>query len=303
MEYYLKNLRKRSQTREAVQAIIKNSGYLMMETSYFEPYDTFSKCSGRTPKEKTVKVINNLGEIEILRPDITFNIIQELSNLYEAPKQLKLCYDSTVFENDLIEGIKEKRQIGAEYLGNLSIEADMEIIGLSCQVLKMTQNSVLVIGHTKYLEGLLTEIVCKELSKLEIREAIYKKQPLLLESLLTTLEVRLEIKEKLLMLLEVENFDLKAYGRGFMNGDMKIALSEIGFLIDNLNQPVEFDLSLLSQFDYYDGIIFKGYNKGLNVPIIRGGRYDQLSSLFNKSIPAVGFSVEFEGLMRSVTND
>jgi len=41
----------------------------------------------------------------------------------------------------------------------------------------------------------------------------------------------------------------------------------------------------------------------LNMPIIRGGRYDQLSGLFNKSIPAVGFSVEFEGLMRSVEND
>ncbi|MBI9012250.1 MAG: ATP phosphoribosyltransferase regulatory subunit [Clostridiales bacterium] len=303
MECYLNNLRRRSQTREAVQAVVKNSGYLMMETSYFEPYDTFSKCSGRTAKEKTVKVINNLGEIEILRPDITFNIIKELSNFYEAPKQLKLCYDSTVFENDLIEGIKEKRQIGAEYLGNLSIEADMEIIRLSCQVLKMTQNSVLVIGHTKYLEGLLKEIQVKETSKLEIKEAIYKKQPLLLDNILSTLEIRTEIKEKLLMLLEVKNFDLKAFGQGFMNGDMKIALSEIGFLIDNLNQAVEFDLSLLSQFDYYDGIIFKGYNKGLNVPIIRGGRYNQLSSLFNKSIPAVGFSVEFEGLMRSVKND
>ena len=45
---------------------------------------------------------------------------------------------------------------------------------------------------------------------------------------------------------------------------------------------IEFDLSLLSKFDYYNGVIFKGYNKALNMPIIRGGRYDQLSSLFNK---------------------
>jgi len=81
---------------------------------------------------------------------------------------------------------------------------------------------------------------------------------------------------------------------------MKLAISEISYLIKNLDQDIEFDLSLLSKFDYYDGIIFKGYSRQLNMPIVRGGRYDQLSSLFKKSIPAVGFSVEFDALMRSV---
>lgn len=303
MEDYLKNLKKRSQMREAVQAIVKNSGYQMIETSYFEPYDTFSKCSGRIKKERTVKVINNLGGIEILRPDITFNIIQALSKVYQAPKQLKLCYDSTVFENDLIQGIKEKRQIGAEYLGNPSIDADLEIIKLSMQVLKLTKNSVLVIGHNKYLEGLLKEIDCSDDIKVEIKEIIYKKQALLLEDILKNLFIDSEVKSKLFMLLEVDNFDLKDYARGFMNVEMKIALSEIGYLLDNLDSEVEFDLSLLSKFDYYNGVIFKGYKKGLNMPIIRGGRYDQLSSLFNRAIPAVGFSVEFDVLMRGVKND
>ncbi len=293
---YIEMFKKRNQVREAITDLLRKNRYMMVETSYFEPYDEFIKCLGRTPKEKTVKVINNKGSIEILRPDITFNIIKELSDKYEAP--IKLYYDSTVFENDA-NGILEKRQMGAEYLGDMSIDADVEMIKLSLKVLELLDESVMVIGHTKYLDGLLKELFDIDTKK-QIKSMIYKKQPQQLQEFLQSVELDSEIKKKIQSLVEVTDFDLSVLTAGYMNADMKMAISEINYIIKHFGESVQYDFSLLSKFEYYDGIIFKGYAKGVNAPIVRGGRYDRLARLFDKAIPAVGFSVEFDELVRSL---
>ncbi len=294
---YLETLRARNQVRERVLDLLRNNGYLMTETSYFEDYDDFIKFSGRTPKEKTVKVINNLGNIEILRPDITFNIVKSIADKYDGTP-MKLFYDSVVFENGE-NSILEKRQMGAEYIGNMSIEADLEMIHIAKDILKPLGETMIVIGHTKYLEGLLKGILDYDLKRM-IKETIYNKQPQQLNELLLTVELDNEIKDKLRYLVSVKKFDTEELANGYMNTDMKIALSEMSYLQSQLKERVSFDLSLLSKFEYYDGIIFKGYYKGMNKPLIRGGRYDRLARMFNKEMPAVGFSLEFDDL-RSIS--
>jgi len=293
---YIDFFKKRNRVRNSILDLFNKHMYLMVETSYFEPYDDFIKCIGRTDKDKTVKVINNNGSIEILRPDITFNIIKDLSTEFTQP--LKVYYDSTVFENDK-NGIKERRQMGAEYLGNMSIEADIEMIRLSTKVLEMIDESVVVVGHTRYLNGLLKEVVDIDIKR-KIKMMIYKKQPQQLMELLQTVELDTEIKDKIIELVEVKSFDLETLSSGYLNAEMKMAISEITYLMKAVDGTVTYDFSLLSKFEYYDGIIFKGYVKGLNSPVIRGGRYDKLSAMFDNSIPAVGFSVEFDDLVRSV---
>lgn len=293
---YIEFFRKRNRVRNNILDLFNKHLYLMVETSYFEPYDEFIKCIGRTDKDKTVKVINNNGSIEILRPDITFNIIKDLSKEFSEP--LKVYYDSTVFENEK-KGIRERRQMGAECLGNMSIEADIEMIRLSIKVLDMIDESVVVIGHTRYLNGLLKEILDLD-TRRRIKLMIYKKQPQLLKELLMTIDIDETIKVKIMDLVEVKPFDLNNFTNGYLNTEMKMAISEISYLMKAIDEPVSFDFSLLSKFEYYDGIIFKGYVKGLNSPVIRGGRYDRLSAMFDTSIPAVGFSIEFDDLVRSV---
>lgn len=294
MKAYLEQLKKKNKLRTDVCETFRKNGYVQMDTSYFEFYEDFRKFNGRTPLEQTVKVINGKGEIAILRPDITFNIMRELAPDYDE-SVVKLYYDAMVFENSEA-GILEKRQLGIEYFGNISIDADVEVIKLGMSVMPK-EDTVFVIGHTKYLEGLLKDIFEKEAKQL-VKEMIYRKQPQQLREFLSTLDIELGIKEKLLKLVEVEALDLEALTTGYINADMKMALSEMDYLIKQLPEEVMFDLSLLSKFEYYDGIIFKGFIKGVNAPVLRGGRYDKLSRVFKKAIPAVGLSVDFDQLLR-----
>lgn len=288
MESYLNQLVKLNQATDEINGIFREKGYVKANTSYFEAYDDYLDYKGRTKKDATVKVVNNKGDVVILRPDMTFNILKKIALIYTEP--LKLSYDSYVFENTK-EGVVEKRQLGIESYGNLSIEADLEVIQVAMKVIKK-QDSLLVLGHTKFINGLLSFLDNKTL-KDQVKEAIYKKQAQQLEDLLKVVKVERDVKDKIMTLVQVQStFD--DYAKGYMNAQMKAAYQEMVYIKRILKDQVVYDLSLLSKFDYYDGIIFKAYIKDLKEPVLRGGRYDGLSNNFDVTIPAVGFSLNFD---------
>ena len=133
----------------------------------------------------------------------------------------------------------------------------------------------------------------------EIQDALYKKQPILLESILNGIAISDELKDKLNRLVGIENGCLTTHSTGFLNSDMRIAIRELEYIKKNM-PDIKIDLSLISKFDYYDGLIFKGFNKSINQPVLKGGRYDKLSNLFGAVIPAVGFTVVFDDFMKIV---
>ena len=60
---------------------------------------------------------------------------------------------------------------------------------------------------------------------------------------------------------------------------------------------VSFDLTMLSKYNYYTGIIFKGYTYGVGDTIVKGGRYDTLLGRFGKDAPAIGFMIAVDDLL------
>ena len=67
-----------------------------------------------------------------------------------------------------------------------------------------------------------------------------------------------------------------------------------------LSEFVFFDLAMLSKYNYYTGMIFKGYASGNGEPIVKGGRYDNLLGQFGKDAPAVGFVVVIDDLLNAM---
>ena len=64
-----------------------------------------------------------------------------------------------------------------------------------------------------------------------------------------------------------------------------------------LEKYVTFDLGMLSQFEYYTGVIFRGYTYGTGDAVVKGGRYDTLLQKFGKEAPSVGLVVVVDELM------
>ena len=68
-----------------------------------------------------------------------------------------------------------------------------------------------------------------------------------------------------------------------------------------MSEYVSYDLGMLSQYQYYTGIIFKAYTYGTGDYIVNGGRYDKLLIQFGKDAPAVGFGISVDDLMLALS--
>ena len=67
--------------------------------------------------------------------------------------------------------------------------------------------------------------------------------------------------------------------------------------IYGISKYVSFEFDIMSDYQYYTGIIFSGYTFGSGEPVIRGGRYDKLLNYFGKNAASIGFAVVIDQLM------
>jgi len=78
-----------------------------------------------------------------------------------------------------------------------------------------------------------------------------------------------------------------------------IELARLVGSLDDLFEEgrVSFDFSIINSFDYYTGIIFKGYAEGIAASLASGGRYDAvLKNLGRPDVAACGFAISLERL-------
>lgn len=303
IEYSLKRYKL---TRE-IEDMFIDSGYISIQPSVFEDYDNFTSSNKRVKKESMVKVLNGNSKISILRPDITTNIIRDLIPRWEEDLKLKLFYNSTVFKNKEDSSIKEFRQMGIEYLGESSLKADRDVIGLGLKVLKTYSNNfILELGNSKYIDGLLKEVDLNESITQELKNLIYKKNKFELIAYIDNLELKVEIRDILSNILEMQGEIEEVIDKSqsyYMNEEMEKSLNQLKELNDFIKEygfikNIHFDLSMITELDYYDGIIFKGYYPNSYREIISGGRYDSLTKEFGNKVSAIGFCIDIDELIR-----
>ncbi len=295
-------------TRE-IEDIFINNGCINIEPSIFEDYDNFISVNTRIKKESMVKVLNGNSNVLILRPDITMNIIKNLIPRWENDLKLKLFYNSTIFRNKTDSNIKEFRQMGVEYIGEASMKADRDVIGLALNVLKKYNNNfILEIGNSKYIDELLRMTELEESIEKELKSLIYKKNKMELIDYVANLNVKKEIYDLLSNILDFQgNIEeiIKKAQNFYMNDEMKKSIEELralnGFIKEyGYLKNIHFDLSMVSELDYYEGIVFKGYYTNSYREIISGGRYDSLTEVFGKKVSAIGFSIDIDELIKVI---
>lgn len=74
------------------------------------------------------------------------------------------------------------------------------------------------------------------------------------------------------------------------------ALSYSGY-----EQYISFDFSQLSRYEYYTGIVFRGYTYGTGDAVVKGGRYNNLLKQYGKDAPAIGFAFYIDDLMMAIS--
>nr|WP_269811697.1 ATP phosphoribosyltransferase regulatory subunit [Clostridioides difficile] len=299
--------KKRYKLKREIDKLFLDEEYFQIEPQLFEKYDEFTTINNKIPEESMVKVVN--GKVMVLRADITTSIIKSLVPRWEDGLKLKLFYNSSIYKNKNTVGIKEIRQIGCEYLGEASVEADREVVKLALKILeKYNNNFILEVGSSKYIHGLLEELNLNKNCENQIKNLLYTKNTHELKVYIEELKIKREVKELLSNILSLQGNlynVIEKSNKFYCNNKMKQALEElkqVNNLIEECNflDKARFDLSMITMLDYYEGIMFRGYYPNSYKEILSGGRYDSLTKEYGKEIPAIGFTLSVDELMKYV---
>ena len=302
----------KQKTIERIARQIHLYGYEDLQTPSFEYFDVFSNEIGTTSSRELYKFFDKEGNTLVLRPDFTPSVARCAAKYFMEEKQpLRFCYQGSAFSNtsDLQGKLKETTQMGAELMNDASAQADGEMIAMLIESLLeagLTEFQISV-GNVEYFKGLCEYLGMDSELEMTLRDEISGKNYFAAEDLLKNEGFKKPDRDLFLRIrdfMETEE-DLVKAAQSAPNGRAGAAvkrLIEVWNVVDayGLSKYVSFDLSLLSKYHYYTGIIFKGYTYGTGEPIASGGRYDQLLRYFGKEAPAIGWMISVDPLMEAM---
>lgn len=284
-------------------------GYEHMETPSFEYFDIFNKDRGSVGDREMFKFFDRDNNTLVLKPDMTPAVARCVAKYYMDEKNpLRLCYLERTFKNNTsYQGrLKETTQTGAELIGDNSPQADAELLAMIIEALKAAglKEFQVELGHADFYRGLAEEAEMDEETQEILRDLIENKNYFGVEDLLTSRGVKEETKQGFLKLLELfGSADQIGQARELTSNPRALKaierLEQIQQLLEDygLADYVSYDLGMVSRYQYYTGIIFKGYTYGTGDYIVTGGRYDRLLEQFGKDSPAVGFAIEVDRVL------
>ncbi len=311
MEFYdireeLNYYQKRSQIMSVIEERVKRLGYVRFEPDYLEDYDTFVEVNQRFNKRSMVKIIEADGTISVLRPDITRALVKRLIPKWEDGLVLKLFYESTIFKRSTSGKTEEIRQFGIESLGDIRQDVDLEILGLIRVLLDgFGLDYRLMVSDNRFLSGLIRRFGLDQKNERTYVSLLMRKDRFGLQAFAK----KNNIEDPLLVgILDLEGTLEEIKGQlsnERLDQNLMASLSHLETIEKTLDAngssgKIVYDLALLTQYDHYDGIVFKGYLKDTTEAVLTGGRYDPLTRQFGMSVPAVGCSINIQDLIREV---
>lgn len=289
-------------------------GYSDIQTPSFEFFDVFSKERGSVPSTELFKFFDRYGNTLVLRPDMTPAIARTAAKYFgEHVLPLKLCYVGNTFINvsKYYQGkLKENTTIGAELIGDASIDADFEIISMVVDCMKNAglKEFQVEVGNVMFFKGLLNAAGIDGEEEEILVSLIQEKNYFGVEELLCSLKIDTHIADVLLELPQLFG-SVEVLDKARRLTDIPDCLASIDRLyqlyellkITGADQYISFDLGALSNHAYYTGIIFHAYTFGTGEPVVNGGRYDQLIGQFGGDKASIGFSITLDSLMAAIT--
>lgn len=314
-DIYDSECKKKRKVLNEIHHVLELYSYQDIDTPAFEYFDIFNMDKGSAASNEMYKFFDRDNNTLVLRPDITPSIARCVAKYYpEEELPIRLCYQGNTFINaHQHQGkLSEFTQIGGELINDDSSAADAEIIAcvVNCLLAVGLKEFQIEIGEVEYFKGIIEEAGIDTDTEAKIREYIHSKNFFGLAKFVEALNIKPKLKEAIAgfdslfggleMLNRAEQFVTNQKSIQAINRMRKVytALKSYGF-----DSYVGFDLSMLNRYNYYTGIIFRGYTYGTGDAIVKGGRYNHLLEKFGKDAPSVGFAIYVDDLMNAISRN
>lgn len=303
--------RLKKQVQEKINSIFSSYGYFEVETPCYEFAEVFGKEMGR----EMIKFIDSDGSVVALRSDMTMPIARMVSSgKGNMCMPRRICYFANSYRRSgVYNGIlqNEFTQAGVELIGASNACSDAEVIALTIEsLLECGVNDFKIeLGHFQYLNGILSAANLDEDISSKIASFVRAKNMVAVSELANSYINDSHIKDGILNLLnQFGDYEILARQPKY-SSHSSMALENIAEIYNILSdygyeKYVSIDLGLSSDFEYYTGVLVKGFARGIGFPVCGGGRYDSLIKSFGGTgIPATGIAIGVDRLLQSLNLD
>lgn len=291
-----------------LRALYQSRGYRPYKMSKFEEYDLYVRNKDFLVSDNVITFTDTNGRLMALKPDVTLSIIKNGKDTDGGIE--KVYYNENVYRiSKGTHSYKEIMQVGLECVGEVDDYRILEVLTLAAESLeRISDECVLDLSHLGLVSAVLDQAdlssegkkdVLAFLSEKNLHGAmdVCKKENVSLSSteaiktLITTYGDPQSVIEKL---------------KGLNVG--KEELAQLEGLICALNESglgnkVRIDFSVINDMNYYNGIVFRGFVKGIPTGILSGGQYDKLMKKMGRKAKAIGFAVYLDLLERLEPNN
>lgn len=295
-------LAKRS-IQEKLRKIFTAYGYSEVITPGLEFYDVFNSKTRYFPPENMYKLVDGKNRLMVLRPDNTMPIARlAATRLRDEKLPLKLYYNQSIFMvNPKNSGRDDEfTQSGIEILGGECISADYEALSLAAQALfTIDEDFRLEIGESGIFRTVIEDLNLPEDKAEQIHSLIESKNFPALNEALSGMSGSAAEAVRALPSLFGESEVFTAAEKYMYSKELRTKLGSLHATYEALcsmgySGRIKVDLGLAHKKNYYTGILFRGYVEGYGLPVLSGGRYDDLLGDFGRNAAAVGFAVNVE---------
>ena len=312
-DIYSQECSRKQKLQEKLHHVFHQYGFEDIETPTFEYFEVFSKEVGTIPSRELYKFFDREGNTLVLRPDITPSIARSAAKYYmDEEMPLRFCYKGNTFINhhSLRGRMKECTQLGAEFMGDNSVDADAEMLSMIVDCLQAAglKEFQISVGHASIFKGLADAAGFSADETDELRSLLSNKNFFGVEEFVNGRNLPENLKRCFGILRcmytsadELAQFmeDAREYETVYGALQRLEELQEL-LLLYGIDRYVSFELGMVSDYHYYSGILLSGYTYGTGEPIVKGGRYDELLPMFGKNAAAIGFVVVIDQLLEAI---
>ena len=308
--------RRIEELRRALLDRFRTYGYELVMPPLLECVESLLTGTGHDLDLKTFKLVDQVsGRTMGLRADITPQVARIDAHLLNRQGITRLCYAGQVVHtrSSGLHATREPLQCGAEVYGHPGVEADLEVLRLATDTLRIAGFSQVRVDlcHADIFAALVEPYELDESLESQLHAVLASKDRPQLKSLKSQLPERLFTSlDQLLQMYGPALGDNGVLGKARSSfASMPSVLAALDTLetlalalestaASGLQVQVMVDLADLHGYEYHSGVMFSVYCADSSNALVRGGRYDNVGKVFGRSRPATGFSTDLRELVR-----
>ena len=299
------NLKYDEQAVFLLRSLYSKYGYKQYKMRKFEEYDLYVRNKDFLISDSVITFTDTNGKLMALKPDVTLSIVKNTKDSDGSVQ--KVYYDENVYRvSKGTHSYKEIKQAGLECIGDVDTYCVCEVLSLAVKsLMTISESCVVDVSDLAILFALYDYIGLSYETRTRMTSLISDKNTHEMKRLCEDMSVS---EESTALLEELISYNgtpdeilprLKAMAERIgAQADFSEFESVVSSLDEELQSKLRIDFSVVSDINYYNGIVFKGFIDKIPDSVLSGGRYDSLMQSMSRKSKAIGFAVYIDMLER-----